>query len=74
MKSIARNDKRRIKQTIPHISSVSLFLMKSITQIKASMTLFAFAVLISQFLENDLFSIEMDMCMQFNSSKGLEKH
>ena len=29
--------------------------------------------LISQFLKKDTFSIEMDPCMQFPSSKGLEK-
>ena len=34
--------------------------------------LFAFVVLISQVLENDIFSIEMNLCMQFCSSKGLE--
>ena len=37
------------------------------------MTLFTFVVLISQFLENDMFSIKMDPCIQFRSSKGLEK-
>ena len=36
------------------------------------MTLFAFVVLIAKFLENDMFSIEMDPCVQFRSSKGLE--
>ena len=30
------------------------------TQMEASVTLFAFVVLISKFLENDMFSIEMD--------------
>ena len=34
---------------------------------------FAFFILTSQFLENDMFSIEMDPCMQFRSSKGLEE-
>ena len=29
--------------------------------------------LISQCSENDMFSIEMDLCMQFRSSKGLEQ-
>ena len=33
----------------------------------------AFVILISQFLENNMFSIEMDMRMLFHSSKGLEK-
>ena len=42
------------------ISSSSLFLEKNITQIEASVTLFAFVILISQFLENNMFSIEMD--------------
>ena len=36
------------------ISSVSLFLQINITQIEASMTLFAFVILISQFLENEM--------------------
>ena len=30
-------------------------------------------ILISQFLENDMFSIKTDSCMQFRSSEGLEK-
>ena len=55
------------------ISSVSLFLEINITQIEAFVALFAFVVLISQFLENDMFSNEMDPCMQFRSRKGLEK-
>ena len=42
------------------IPGVSLFLEMNITQIEASVTLFAFVVLISQFLDNDMFSIEMD--------------
>ena len=41
-------------------SSVSLFYEINITQIEESVTLFAFVILISQFLENDTFSIEMD--------------
>ena len=41
-------------------SSVLLFLEINITQIEASVTVFAFVILISQFLENDMFSIEMD--------------
>ena len=55
------------------IQSMPLFLEINITQIEASVTLFAFVVLISQFLENDMFSIEMDPCVQFRSDKGLEK-
>ena len=39
------------------ISSVSLSLEINITQIEASVTLFVFVILISQFL--DMFSIEM---------------
>ena len=38
------------------ISSMSLFLEMNITQIEASVMFFAFVILISQFLENDLFS------------------
>ena len=56
------------------ISSVSLFLEINITPIEASVTRFAFVILISQFLENDMFSIEMDPHMYFRSIKGLEKH
>ena len=37
------------------------------------MMLFAIVILISQFLENDMFSIEMDLRMLFRSGKGLEK-
>ena len=54
------------------ISTVSLSLEINITQIEASLTLFAFVVLISQLLENGMFSFEMDPCMQFRSSKGLK--
>ena len=68
MKSIDGNDNRRVKQT-----TGMLYLEINITQIEASVTLFPFVILISQFLENDMFSIEMDPCMQFCSSKGLEK-
>ena len=35
----------------------------NITEIEASVTLFAFVILISQFLENDTFSIEIDLRM-----------
>ena len=46
------------------ISSVLLFLKINFTQIEASVTLVAFSFfLISQFLENDIFSIEMDSWM-----------
>ena len=57
MKSIEANDNTRVKQTI---SSVSLFAEVNITEIEASVTLFAFVVLISQFHENDVFSIDRD--------------
>ena len=56
------------------ISSVSLFLVINITQIEASVTLFAIVILISRFLENDMFSIEMDPWILLRLSKGLEKH
>ena len=52
---------------------MSLFLEINITQIEASVMLLAFVVLISQFLENGMFSNEMVPCMQFRSSKGFEK-
>ena len=42
------------------ISSVSLFLEINITKLEASVALFTFAIWISQFLENSMFSIEMD--------------
>ena len=45
------------------ISSVLLFLEINITQMEASVTLFAFVILTSQFIENDMFSIEMDLHM-----------
>ena len=35
--------------------------------------LFAFVVLSSQMLENDTFSIDIDPCMRFHSSKVLKK-
>ena len=47
------------------LSSMSLFLYINITQIEVSVTLFAFVIFISQFLENDMFSIEMDPRMLF---------
>ena len=74
MISIARNDNRRVKQIVSLYFKHMAILEINITQMEASETLFAFVVLISQFLENDMFSIEMDPCMQFRSSKGLEKH
>ena len=54
-------------------STARLFLEIKITQIEASVTLFAFVFLILQFLENDMFSIEMDMCLQLRLSMDLEK-
>ena len=42
---------------------MSLFLEINITQIEASDMLSVFVVLISQFLENDMFSIEMNLHM-----------
>ena len=72
MKSIAANDKRRYEVN-RLCSTVSLFLEINITQTEASVTLFALVVLISQFLENYMFSVEMDPRLQFRSSKGLEK-
>ena len=57
------------------ISRVSVYLDINITQIEASVTLFAFVDLISQYLENNMFSIKIDPCMQFqfHSSKGPKK-
>ena len=63
MKSIAGNDNRSVKQIV-------LFFKRK----EASVTLFAFVVLISQFLENDMFSIEMDPCMLFRLSGVLKKY
>ena len=45
------------------VSSVSLLLEIIITEIEASVMLFPFVNLISQFFENDMFSIEMDPLM-----------
>ena len=52
---------------------MSLFLEMDINQKERPVMLFTSVDLISQFLENCLFSIEMDPCMQFRLSKGLEK-
>ena len=42
---------------------------------KVSVTLFAcYCCFISKCLENDVFSVEMDPCMQFHSSEGLKMH
>ena len=51
---------RELNRLCSAISSVALFLEINITQIEASVTLFAFVILIAQFLQNDMFSIEMD--------------
>ena len=61
MKSTEADDNRRVKQAtcMLRYSSVSLFLKINITQIEASVTIFSLDILISQFLENDMFSIEM---------------
>ena len=69
MKSIATNDNRRVKQTI-----LRRFKRVAIFRDKHYVTLLAFVILTSQFLENDMFSIEMHSRMLFRSSKGLEKH
>ena len=55
------------------ILSVSLFSEINTTKIEAPVTLFAFVILISQFLENNMFSIEIDPRREFLSSKGFEK-
>ena len=54
---------RELNRLCSAISSVTLFLEINITQIEASVMLFAFVSLIAQFLQNDMFSIEMDPCM-----------
>ena len=74
MKSITGNDNRRVKYTMLYFKRVAIFRDKHYPNRSAFMMLFAFVVLISQVLENDIFSIEMDLCMQFCSSKGLEKN
>ena len=65
MKSTLTNDNGREKQTtgMLHYSCVSLSLEINIIQIEVSMTLFAFVILILQFLENNMFSIKIDQCM-----------
>ena len=55
------------------LSSVSLFLEMNITQKEASVMFFEFVILISQFLENNLFSFEWIHACNFVPSKGLEK-
>ena len=51
---------RRVQQTVlRYFKRVAIFSDKN-TQIEASMTLFAFVVLISQFIKKKMFSIEMD--------------
>ena len=64
MKSVEGNNNRIV---------MPLFLEINITHIEVFVTLFAFVILISRFLENVIFSIETDLCMQFRSSKDLEK-
>ena len=73
MKSTAANDNRRVTQTLLRFQACRYFLEIHITQIEPPATPLAFDVLISQFLENDMFSIEMDPPMEFRSSKGFEK-
>ena len=51
--------KEELNRLCSAVSSVSLSLEINFTQIAASVTLFAFVVLISQFLENDMFSIKI---------------
>ena len=63
MKSTAANDNRRVKKTMLRYFKGITILEINFTQIEASVTLIAFVFLMSQYLENDMFSIEMDPCM-----------
>ena len=63
MKSTAVNDNRRDNQTVLCYFKHVAFLEINITQIEASMTLFVFVILISKFLENDMFSIKKALRM-----------
>ena len=64
MKSTAANDNGRVKQSmLRYFKRVTIFRDTHYPNIEASVTLFAFVILISQFLENDMFSIEMDSRM-----------
>ena len=60
MKSTAANESRRDKQTMLRYFKRVAILEITITQIEASVTLFALVISISQFLENDMSSIKTD--------------
>ena len=53
----------RLADYIWSILNVLLFLEVNFTEMKASVTLFSCYCFISQFRENDIFSIEMHPCM-----------
>ena len=69
MKFIAENDNRKVKRT-----RVAIFRDKHYSSRSARATSH-FVVLISKFIKkkNDMFSFEIVPCMQFRSSKGLDK-
>ena len=72
MKSTAGNDNRVKQKMHLYFKHVTNFRDK-LTHIETAVMLFTFVILISQFLETDMFSIEMDPCVQFCSSKSLQK-
>ena len=71
----AANDNRRVKQTmLRYFKRVVIFRDKHYTNRRVREALRICLFSISQYLEKDMFSIEMDPRMQFRSIKGLEKH
>ena len=74
MKSIAANDKGELNRLCSTISNVSLFLEINITQIEASVTLFASVVLISQLLVNYMFLSKWIRACNFVQVGVLKKH
>ena len=64
---------RGLKHPVLYFKHVAFFRIK-IYRNKASVTLFVCCCFISQLSENDMFSIEMDLCMVFHSCKDLRKH
>ena len=73
MKSTAKNDDKRVKQTMPlyfkhvAISRDKHYPYRSVCD---ALRICCFNITISW---KEMFSIKMDPCMQFQSSKGLEK-
>ena len=60
LKSTAANGDKRVKQTmLRYFKCITIFRDKHYPN-RSFVTLFAFVTLIAQFLQNDMFSIEMD--------------